>query len=309
MYLQDTPFASTRMVTDQPLAALIARAESGFDSIELHSMSHFPRRFVGDIEQHCGGLWYPEKFSPFDGCTKYRMWLHQPRREAIEALSGHDCVVTKVQVCLDLLTRSRQDAQLLHGIMTRHIRTKAKATEPSVQYKNTTYFNFDRKHGPRKNLLAYSDRQSKIAPRWSCTHVELRIVGSKHLDAAGIRHQDGLLNLDHRAFWEENIHLVDIPSAEEMGQEWCRHFEKAREGKSRRFPYGTRVNSIRRMGHSFERMVALHDSGYFRAHDLEYILRSYNVFGGKLPSHLFPRVRVESILPGHENGFWRKSLG
>lgn len=307
MYLDNTSIASTRFVNDQPLAALIVHADSAFDSVELQSLRRFPGDFVREMKRHCGSIWYPKSFKPFEGCTMYRMWLHQPRRAAIEALSGHVCYITKVQVNLDLLTRSRQDAQHLHSIITRHLRTNSKATELSVQYENTTYFNFGRTHGPRKNLLAYSDRHSKIAPEWSCTHVELRIAGSKLLDASGIRYQDGLLNLDHRAFWEENIKLVDIPSAEEMGITWCRHFEKTRNGKSRRFPYGTRANSIRRIGHSFERMAAIDDSGYLRAHDLEHTLSSYNVFDGKVPSHLFRSVRVESMLPGSENGLWRTS--
>jgi hypothetical protein len=246
----------------------------------------------------------PKEFSLVGGLTKYRLWIHQPQEKAVELLSDFKCDITIAHIALDLLTPSKNDARELHGVITRHVMTKEQPTQLVTQFRNTTYFHFNRTKGPRRNLVVYSDKPSKVAPNTSCTHIEMRIAGARFLSAAGLREKTDVLRLDHQNFWAQHIKLVDIPSAQEMGEEWCSCFLKKRDGSSRRFPYGSRRNAIMRIGHRFERITAVNGEGYFTANDLAYKMVTERLMWPKLPRDMFKDAGVNLILPGRDNALW-----
>lgn len=180
----------------------------------------------------------------------------------------------------------------------------SKPRERITQFHSTAYYNFSQTKGPRRNLVVYSDKMSKVLPDAFCTHIEMRIVGAKNLTAANIRYDTDLLKLDHQAFWKQQIKLVDTPSAEVLGTVWRRHFEKNGRRGTRQFPFGSREKSVRRVGHLCERMAAIDDSGYFTATDLQYLLSSLRILGPTLPATLFRDAGIDLILPEPGNALW-----
>lgn len=298
------PTASTRRVADLQLDSWIDQTKSYLDTLEVQSWNHFPAPFVSELRKHCRHVIGPKEFPLVGNLTKCRLWIHQPQQRAIELLSDIPCHITSAHVALDLLTRSKEDAKELHGIIARHVMTKERPYQLVTQFHNTTYFHFDRTKGPRRNLVVYSDKTSKVSSNTSCTHIEMRIAGARFLEAAGLRDNTDILKLDHRKFWAGGLRLVDIPSDEEMGEEWCRCFMKRPDGSSRRFPYGSRSNAIRRIGHRFERISAVNEQGYFTANDLAYRLVTERLMWPKLPAYMFRDAGVNLILPSRYNALW-----
>lgn len=133
--------------------------------------------------------------------------LQGPSIDGFHFLKGKfrqdEILISRVDIALDLCTRSRIHAKTLHQFFRQHLTQRWPGQIERFEFKNTLYF---RRAGAPRNFAIYGHRRSKVTTKWAC-HVERRYGRAAGCRRAGFVTLNNLINLDHRAFWSRELHL------------------------------------------------------------------------------------------------------
>jgi hypothetical protein len=277
---------------------------SYIDSVALQQKLFFRGDAIKYLQQHCGNTYGPTEKATYGGRVIQSLVLHQPEPEALRYIADKACSIVQVDVSLDLLTDSRQDAKALQRFFVRHLMPHRRPSEAIHWIKTTAYFGFNHaNHSPGVSVAVYGDRDSKAAGS-PCCHIEWKVKGAAPLRARSLRNAAELLVLDHRRFWREALRVVAVPTIESLGSAWTTAHALGKHGGPRKFPFDSRTASIPRVGSLFLRS-AVDDSGDLTStNDLAlYLCRHKKAFPGSISS-LFDGMDVSSLLPAATNALW-----
>lgn len=183
------------------------------------------------LEERCGSIvevgalnYQPNRWP--DGIQ-----LNQPTDAALAYFEDgfNRYVLSRVDVSLDLLTRSTSDAEDLHGYLERRlVQPWHRGSEPVVKFKETVYY---KRRGARNNLVQYSDEPSKVTDQ-PCVHIEWRMELAEAIKRSSITGTSDLISMDKKAFLRKRLRLRDLPNYEEL-----RKIGRALHGAGKSRPY------------------------------------------------------------------------
>jgi hypothetical protein len=167
------------------------------------------------LEERCGSIGEtgPLRYQPNrwpDGIV-----LRQPTDTALAYFEDgfNNYVLSRVDVSLDLMTRSYGDAEDLHAFIERRlVQPWHRGIEPVVKYEGTVYY---KRAGGRNNLVQYSDEPSKVTGQ-PCVHVEWRMELADAIRRSGLTGTSDLIQLDKKAFFAKRLKLLDLPTYDEL---------------------------------------------------------------------------------------------
>ena len=100
--------------------------------------------------------------------------------------------------------------------------------ETIIWYKGTTTMTGQRRAGHW--FIWYSDKPSKITGEVECFHLEARYQGVAALRKIGINRARDLLKVDHTAYWQKHLHLLQ-EDRERLGRCWDNQRSRSRRSK------------------------------------------------------------------------------
>ena len=182
------------------------------------------------LESHCTGLEVQVIQMRHNARWKCRLAILQPTSQFLVLLAkalGHDAsvLVTYAEIACDLPADSRRQAVLWCNEFLALTRMRYQR-QAVVRYENSYYYGrrTDPK-GRRANVLAlYFDRPSKLNNAQPaddlppCLHIEWRATGSAALEQLGIVSLEDLIRFDFQRFWNEHIHLYQLPNKTQLGR-------------------------------------------------------------------------------------------
>lgn len=150
--------------------------------------------------------------------------LLQPDVELLAACSGmigsrYRTELSKAEIKLDLLTRTRSDAKHLQAIFLEHLLIESSSYPVKIE-KGTAYFKPPTNaHGNPSpfNFVVYSDNPNKETGR-PCCHLEWRVSGAAALENIGLITLENCTGFNHRDFWSKRLHLFTCPSKAAIGR-------------------------------------------------------------------------------------------
>lgn len=313
-----TPEFHSAAVQDDEIARLVSEIwaiESYFDTVEVMQRAYWQKPILEFMTEHCHQI-VLKKVGPPDWPLNV-MRLTRPDREAIEYLLHESCRIRRVDVALDIVTRSRDVADdICDFILTGLVPNKV-AFALITRFKGplgvTSYFHFRRTKGPYKNVVIYADTESRLHPgQHPCCHVEWRLVGNSVLSRYGLDHAYGLLAFDHRQFCEQNLRLFRLPNTEELGKHLLSmKMKRLRDPKDL---HGRRLSRVRsssrnvaaRSSGNVVMRLAARDGRRVACNDLLYVLRDRKLVGRRSVARSFLPLVADWLMPSTSNRLWRK---
>lgn len=285
---------------------------SYFDSVEIQQKKYFRSNFLKFMQSQCGSISGPRSIQLENGISIQSLWLHQPSRSAIEQLLEIDCRISRVHVALDILSRTKSKAKELQEYLSQTFVLSSTPYDPVTWFRtddnssgdSTCYFGFSKPRGPGKTAALYADKVGKVT-NTPCCHLEARLELIKTLQRSSVNNVQNLLNFNHKEFWKQRIMLLQPPTELDIGKAWCKAFTKS--SYSKKFPYGTRTNSIQRVGALLLR-TAQDRHGNVNANDLLYFLQNTPVLGKQSPKGCFKALDSSWIVLHSENGLWENPI-
>ena len=146
----------------------------------------------------------------------YTYDIFQPTPQACTFIAENYPVhlIKSVEISLDLITHTQDDALLLQDFLVNHLRKKWPGHQKLRKYTSgsghTTPYWCNSES--RQNLLAYADRPSKVTGS-HCVHIEWRINKTSVLKNYGYTNIQQFINFDFRSFWDKHLLLRDVNNA------------------------------------------------------------------------------------------------
>jgi len=167
--------------------------------------------------------WYPR--------WKSSVVLQQPSREflAAEDWTEEPQLVSRLDIALDLMTSTVDDAEAVHHFLDTHQVKPWRGRQTQVRFGGTTYSALGA--GTSIQLVKYSDRPSKVSGQ-PCCHIEWRIRTPAGVQGAGVKSLRDVLRINHSAFWRKRVRLyqVDLPHLGEQLQSTAADRNTVRRG-------------------------------------------------------------------------------
>ncbi|MBR8036435.1 UvrD-helicase domain-containing protein [Burkholderia vietnamiensis] len=196
----------------------------GFDKIEARFAEAAPEipLYLWEGHNPKPKLWsYADKFhSYWKSHFEAVAMTHNELIELSEAIgTKYHNEVKKLEIAVDLLTESTEDARLLWSFFIKHFPPNTRRFRQSVAFHRTTaYFN-----ASDREYAMYWDKPSKQVHDTSmdqmpCLHLELRLNTLAAVRDFGIFSLHDLAHFDHHSFWEKHLTLDRISSKEELGR-------------------------------------------------------------------------------------------
>ncbi len=220
----------------------------------------------GSLAPHCRRLMilHPRTRRPFGASADAFLQLHQPTRTALEVLREFArlrmMAVNRVEVALDLLTSTDEDAGAVYEYLDRHLVQRWHGADP-VAYVRGTRYTRRRRWGSRQ-LVMYADSRAAAKNNGQPTcHLELRASGAEQLRRVGLESPEKLLALDHDAFWRRFL-VLEQPDVRMIGrQARGRSHAKRSDCRAKRItPCGYYDEDVR-VGRAFLRAAASTERG------------------------------------------------
>jgi hypothetical protein len=194
-----------------------------FDKIQFWLCNPLNRDELAVLERACGpgNVHIENRAAPFNNHHRqYRQKidLSRPPRQALVRLARRSGVlINRAEISLDLIFKYRPDAEeardFLHQHWVRRWHRKGQEIRVvrSAQCRDDTFgTRYDaRRSAPNLSVL-YSNDHTRITGEPNCLHIEWRLNGLKPVRAAGIKSSQGLLEFDHRAFWQKRLLFYTI---------------------------------------------------------------------------------------------------
>jgi hypothetical protein len=275
---------------------------SYIDSVQIQQKAYFRAEVLRHFAAHCGWVIRGE-MPTYGGRVIQTCWLHQPDRAAIEGIVNTPASIVRAHVALDFLTTDRVQAEQVQRYLTPRLALRMDPTEPLYCDRGTTYFEHKAPSGRRRQIVVYSDKPSKVFGAGPCCHVEFRMEGARYLLSNRVRTVQDLLDLDHNAFWAENLRLFGPPKTREVGEYWCQSFVRSRSRRSAVFPYNDRETSIGRVGALILRAAMNRDGQVVVNNWLHQFGKNY-VFERCDMEEMLRALPTTDLLPPAGNGLW-----
>lgn len=139
---------------------------------------------------------------------RYRITLHQPPRAALDVVAkvSRDHVVSRMDIAVDLIARTQQEAAEVGKFLEFHMTQKWHGERETRLEENTGYFG---QRSTSRNIAVYSDRPSKTSGQ-PCVHVEFRFCGALSCQRIGVYSLGDITSLDPTTLIERNARLSII---------------------------------------------------------------------------------------------------
>jgi hypothetical protein len=118
-----------------------------------------------------------------------------------------------VEIKLDLLTRTGNDAKLLQEVLLEHLIVKSCSYPVKIEKGTAYYMPLITPSGKPLafNFVIYADKPNKETG-CPCCHLEWRLRGVGALETVGLNALDSCVDFDHRDYWSKRLHLFSPPS-------------------------------------------------------------------------------------------------
>lgn len=162
---------------------------------------------------------------------KQKLVLLQPQRECLILLKKilsnklYACNVSYVEVTIDWITETRQDARYIHNVFNLSLVRRSgpqqyhyfrcgKKKSKSKSLDKTTYFT---PKGSTTRVVVYSDHDSKMVEGQPCAHLEIRFRKSDMCSTKRLSTLNELIDLDILELFRSTIHLFPRPTKSALG--------------------------------------------------------------------------------------------
>ena len=162
---------------------------------------------------------------------KQRLVLLQPLRECLILLKKilsnklYTCIVGYVEVTIDWITETRQDARYIQNVFNLSLVRRSgqqqyhyfrcgKKKSKSKSLDKTTYFT---PKGSSIGVAMYSDHDSKIVDGQPCAHLEIRFGNAAVCSTKKLSTLNELIELDILELFRSTIHLFPRPTKSALG--------------------------------------------------------------------------------------------
>jgi hypothetical protein len=242
------------------IAAYIVGVAVYVDTVELFSWKP-PDEWLDGIRRLHRGSIKVEPVKSTDGSTiGYRTSINDaPPVKVLRALArlqtDHRFVLSRVDVAVDLITRSVADAEWVKAYVHKHLLRRWRRHGPLETDHGTDY---DALGGPGRNVSIYVDESARtVAGHQPCAHVELRAKGRGAILRSGFDDIKTLMAADLVAYLNRYLALTDV-DAKAFAQEIVRRSladERQRFLKRKRRPVSRLAEQYRSRIH--DRLWAL----------------------------------------------------
>jgi len=219
-------FAHIRIIMPTPPSRLPQKVQNALALIDYVVLAYDRLHFWLDhpLPLIPSTLWKDRRVSIIQNSQRYHpVWqtkieLLQPDADLLRACIGmagkrYRILPNYVEIKLDLLTRTSDDAKLLQAIFLEHLLLKSSSYPVRVE-KGTAYFmppNTPAGRPTQRSLVMYSDNPNKETGR-PCCHLEWRLDGVTTLESLGLIALDNCIDFDHRSFWSKRLCLFSSPT-------------------------------------------------------------------------------------------------
>jgi hypothetical protein len=209
-----------------------------YDRIELRFDSNdeiFNCKEWSQIQEHCHqASWHIIEKRKFSHRWKKKLTLLQPTTECLKLIKSilagkyYACLVSYVEVTLDWITDTREDAQYIHDFLNvsvvkrsgkkqyyYHQYSKVQKLSQDGKPFRTTYF------APANSnvvFVIYSDRGSKMREGKPCAHFELRLKGAETCSRYGLYTLNELIDKSILTLFRKMVHLFPQPTKLDIGR-------------------------------------------------------------------------------------------
>lgn len=153
---------------------------------------------------------------------KWRSWvdLQMPMFDLWAWLEEHfapdDYLIVDLDFALDIVTESKEEAREIKEYLDARLVKKGRRGHQKVgKCEETSYLAHSKTAG--RNIVIYPDRESKVAGE-PCCHLEQRYSRADTASRLGIQRASDVIELDHRALWQNYFHLREARKPEKIGK-------------------------------------------------------------------------------------------
>jgi hypothetical protein len=114
--------------------------------------------------------------------------------------------VSRVDVALDILTRTREEADALAQFLRQYLVLLWRRSGHMYLYETTLYWSVGRR---QRNLARYADKPARSDERVPCCHLELRFSGSASVRRAGFEWVEDMLDCDLIGLVSRHVRLLE----------------------------------------------------------------------------------------------------
>jgi hypothetical protein len=180
-------------------------AAAYLDTIGMYSWQPLPTGLLSQLRHQYGShlLIRPNG-------NRFKHWwvieINQPTKDTIIELARHDLQISRVDVAIDFLTATPEEAELATEFLSQHVVLKWRRDQRLTVIDATTYWS---KKASRRNIALYGDRESKTR-MGSGAHLELRFMRSAACKRAHLGTLDELLEINPFNLLQHQTKLVEI---------------------------------------------------------------------------------------------------
>lgn len=282
----------------------------------------------------------------FHGDNRWSLFftLHQPSRIALEWLCAYEgrpafsgavwgpFNVVRVDVALDLIVSSASASALATRYLQGHLMPVGRhragwefdPNEDPLRKKSTLLNEPEPGEGARSKdfrfgilgyhmksgvrTAVYGDLPSKVVEGAYCAHIECRVLRARALGFHKLKQIRQLIELDHRAFWQEMLKLAQPPDIRELGRVIAK-----RQQKLARTQPGTRSAGAQEWQYTPDRMANVILRSHWdqderpNAHNLLLRLKKAEAIIGPRAQRLFAPIEAKRLLPiSSTNALWER---
>jgi hypothetical protein len=142
--------------------------------------------------------------------NRFKHWwvieINQPTKDTIIELARHGLQVSRVDVAIDFLAPTLEEAEQATEFLSQHVVLKWRRDQRSTSIDTTIYWS---KKASRRNIALYGDRESKTR-MGPAAHLELRFMKSAACTRAHLGTMDELLEINPFNLLQHQTKLVEI---------------------------------------------------------------------------------------------------
>jgi hypothetical protein len=231
--------------TTAPVQAFdVIDAVAYLDTIELWVFRRLPDGLLSSLRKEYGSrfIFEPLWVTPAGQVRRSKITIHQPTAAtlaALDSLKPRPFTVHRVDIAVDFLVATTDEARLLQDFLDRYVIQKWRRPDHRRHVELTTSYWKDDAGSPR-NIALYSDRPSKVS-LGPCGHFEMRFKSTRTCNAAGFSSLPAFVaGIDVRALLKRQakITLIDPNLLDRL-------FEKTAREQVRRSQDGRTVREIK----------------------------------------------------------------
>ncbi len=209
------------------------------DTLALLVQRRLPNRLLSWLRRNYGRqlTFEPSVITPEGIVTRPKIVIHQPTAETLEVLRAMrpaPFVVHRVDIAVDFLFQTGEEARLAQAYLDRHVIQKWRRRNHEHRVVITTSY-WKRERAAARNIALYSDRPSKVS-LGPCSHLEMRFKGARACRAVGLSNlADLAAGVDVQALLKRQAKLafIDPKSFDRQVEQLARHeVRRSQDGRT-----------------------------------------------------------------------------